>query len=79
QRGGCAGMEYVMKIDSAVAGDKIFSEEGVNIIVDQESLPHLEGARIDYSGALSDAGFKVDNPNATRSCGCGSSFEAKTA
>jgi iron-sulfur cluster assembly accessory protein len=77
QRGGCAGMEYSMKVDAPAAGDRVYDSEGVSIIVDAESLPFLEGCRIDYVEALNDAGFKVENPNASRSCGCGTSFEPK--
>lgn len=79
QRGGCAGMEYAMKVDAAAADDRVFDNEGVSIIVDGESLPFLEGCRIDYVEGLNDAGFKVENPNAARSCGCGTSFEPKAA
>jgi iron-sulfur cluster assembly accessory protein len=78
-RGGCAGMEYVMKVDEPAAGDRIFADDGVNLIVDEQSLPYLDGCRIDYVEALNDSGFKVENPNATRSCGCGTSFEPKSA
>ena len=78
QRGGCAGMEYAMKIDQAGEGDSVFSQHGVNIIVDAESLAFLDGSRLDYVEALNDSGFRLDNPNASRSCGCGTSFEPKT-
>lgn len=79
QRGGCAGMEYAMKVDAAAADDRVFDSDGVSIIVDGASLPFLDGCRIDYVEGLNDAGFKVENPNATRSCGCGTSFEPKTS
>jgi iron-sulfur cluster assembly accessory protein len=75
KKGGCAGMEYVMKLDSPVEGDCVFEQDGVNIIVDDESLTYLNGVNIDYEDSLNDSGFKVHNPNAARSCGCGSSFE----
>ena len=74
-RGGCAGMEYVMKLDKPVASDRIFDQENVRVIVDPESLVFLDQSQLDYSDSLSDAGFKLNNPNAARSCGCGSSFE----
>src|SRR5687767_9418096 len=67
KRGGCAGMEYVMKLDSPVEGDCVFEQEGVNIIVDDSSLNYLNGVNIDYEESLSDSGFKVNNPNAVRS------------
>jgi iron-sulfur cluster assembly accessory protein len=76
-RGGCAGMEYAMKVDEPTPADRIFDQDGVNIIVDEESLTYLDGCRIDYVEALNDSGFKVENPNASRSCGCGTSFEPK--
>jgi iron-sulfur cluster assembly accessory protein len=75
QRGGCAGMEYAMKVDAPASDDHVFDSEGVKIIVDAQSLPFVDGCRIDYVEALNDSGFKVENPNASRSCGCGTSFE----
>lgn len=79
QKGGCAGMEYAMKLDVPKNDDRIFEHSGVNIIVDMASLPVLDGSSIDYQDTLNESGFKVHNPNASRSCGCGSSFEPKTA
>jgi iron-sulfur cluster assembly protein len=75
QRGGCAGMEYAMKVDAPAPDDHVFDNDGVRIIVDGQSLPYLDGSRIDYVDGLNDSGFKVENPNASRSCGCGTSFE----
>lgn len=75
QRGGCAGMEYVMKLDEAGQADQVFAQDGVSIIVDRASLSYLDGVNIDYVEDLNDSGFKVQNPNAARSCGCGTSFE----
>ncbi|MDZ4287046.1 MAG: iron-sulfur cluster assembly accessory protein [Prosthecobacter sp.] len=77
-RGGCAGWQYTMKIDQAAAGDRVFTDRGVSLIVDNESLAFLENSQIDYLDALNDSGFRVVNPNAERSCGCGTSFEPKT-
>lgn len=74
-RGGCAGMEYAMKVDAPSADDRVFEADGVSIIVDAQSLPFLDGSRVDYVESLNDSGFKIENPNATRSCGCGTSFE----
>lgn len=79
ERGGCAGLSYTMRLDAPGAGDRIFEQDGVSIIVDAESLAVLDNCRIDYSESLSDSGFKVENPNAARSCGCGSSFEPRPA
>jgi iron-sulfur cluster assembly protein len=75
EKGGCAGWQYTMKVDEPAAADQIFEQEGVRVIVDRESLPFLTDSCIDYVDTLSDSGFKVNNPNAARSCGCGSSFE----
>lgn len=75
QRGGCAGMQYEMRVDEAREGDVISEREGVSVIIDPESLKYLDGSIIDYEDGLNDAGFKVRNPNAARSCGCGTSFE----
>lgn len=74
-RGGCAGMEYVMKLDLPGEKDRVFDQNDVRVIVDPESLVFLDQSQVDYSDALSDAGFKIHNPNAARSCGCGTSFE----
>jgi iron-sulfur cluster assembly protein len=78
KKGGCAGMEYAMKIDVPGAGDSVFDQGGAaRLIVDPESLSLLDHSELDYSDSLSDEGFKVINPNAERSCGCGTSFEPK--
>jgi iron-sulfur cluster assembly accessory protein len=78
ERGGCAGWQYTMRIDEPAAGDQIFTDHGVSLIVDNQSLGLLENSQIDYIDALNDSGFRVVNPNAERSCGCGTSFEPKT-
>lgn len=75
EKGGCAGMQYVMALDHSQAGDEVHSQDGVSIIIDPESLGYLRGCQIDYVDSLADAGFKLTNPNAARSCGCGTSFE----
>ena len=77
ERGGCAGMQYGMKIDRQAEGDTVFGEEGSRIYVDPESLQFLDGVELQYSDDLTDSGLKVVNPNAARSCGCGTSFEPK--
>jgi iron-sulfur cluster assembly accessory protein len=79
EKGGCAGMQYVMALDQPKEDDVVESTDGVSIIIDQESLGYLRGCQIDYVDSLSDAGFKLTNPNAARSCGCGTSFEPQTA
>lgn len=75
QKGGCAGFQYAMKIDGPRPDDTVISGAGVSVLVDPESLPYLDGVEVDYHHGLTDAGFKLTNPNAARSCGCGSSFE----
>jgi iron-sulfur cluster assembly accessory protein len=73
--GGCSGYSYEMFFDSEVADDDIVREyEGVRVAVDPASAELLTGATLDYSDGLQDAGFHITNPNATRTCGCGSSF-----
>lgn len=75
EKGGCAGMQYTMRIDAPTAQDRIFTTDGVAVIVDLESLKFLDRSSVDYEDSLHDAGFKLHNPNAARSCGCGTSFE----
>ncbi|MHB8438575.1 MAG: iron-sulfur cluster insertion protein ErpA [Acidimicrobiales bacterium] len=73
--GGCSGYSYEMFFDSEIAGDDILREHGaVKVVVDPASAELLKGATLDYSDGLQDAGFHITNPNATRTCGCGSSF-----
>ena len=79
QKGGCAGMQYGMKFDSPSEEDDITEIKGVRVLIDRQSLPYLNGCELDFSDALSDSGFKIHNPNAERSCGCGSSFEPTQA
>jgi iron-sulfur cluster assembly protein len=72
--GGCSGLQYKMDLDSERAGDKLFGEEGAVVIVDRKSFLYLNGTELDFSDSLLDAGFKLSNPNARKTCGCGSSF-----
>ncbi len=73
--GGCSGYSYEMFFDSEVADDDIVRQSGgVKIVVDRSSAELLQGATLDYSDGLQGAGFHISNPNATRTCGCGSSF-----
>ncbi len=73
--GGCSGFSYEMYFDSEVAGDDVVREFGtVTVVVDPTSADLLKGSTLDYSDGLQGAGFHVTNPNATRTCGCGSSF-----
>lgn len=75
RRGGCAGWQYEMGFAPSEEGDFILEAHGAKVIVAADSVDKLRGCEIDFSDALSDAGFKVHNPNAARSCGCGTSFE----
>lgn len=70
-------MQYTMRIDAPAAGDQVFTTDGVSLIVDTASLSYLDHCRVDYVDALNDSGFKIENPNAARSCGCGTSFEPR--
>jgi iron-sulfur cluster assembly protein len=75
ERGGCAGMSYEMKLDEQKEGDFSEGRDGVKVVVDPASLPYVDGSTIDYSDDLAGAGFRIQNPRAVRSCGCGTSFE----
>jgi len=76
ERGGCAGLQYAMKISEPQAGDATIEHPaGARLYVSADSIDFLRGSEIDYSDTLSDSGFKIANPNAARSCGCGTSFE----
>lgn len=77
EKGGCAGMQYAMKIDSPESSDEIMEKNGVRVFVDPESLKYLDESQLDYEDSLNDSGFKIENPKAERSCGCGTSFEPK--
>lgn len=79
ERGGCAGMQYGMTLDNAQPGDEVIEKEGTKVLVDAESLGFLQGSTVDYSDDLAGAGFRILNPKAVRSCGCGTSFEAGEA
>jgi iron-sulfur cluster assembly protein/iron-sulfur cluster insertion protein len=73
--GGCSGYSYEMFFDSEVADDDVVRSFGeVSVVVDQTSAELMAGSTLDYSNGLNDAGFHITNPNATRTCGCGSSF-----
>ncbi len=72
--GGCSGFQYEIKLDSPRAEDLVLERDGEKVVVDDISLPFLAGATIDFSEELIGARFVIDNPNATSSCGCGTSF-----
>jgi iron-sulfur cluster assembly accessory protein len=75
-KGGCSGLQYEMSLDSQKAGDSIVEKEGVEFLVDSESADYLRDATLDYRDGLTGTGFCIENPNAARTCGCGTSFEA---
>ena len=73
--GGCSGLSYRLAFEPAARdGDEVFDVGGVKVFIDPESRPHLEGTTLDYVVGLHGAGFKFVNPNASRTCGCGTSF-----
>ncbi|MDA8746800.1 iron-sulfur cluster assembly accessory protein [Litoreibacter sp.] len=72
--GGCSGFQYEIKLDVPADDDLILEKEGERVVVDSVSLPFLENAVIDFTEELIGARFVINNPNATSSCGCGTSF-----
>jgi iron-sulfur cluster assembly protein len=77
QGGGCSGLSYAMRLDTqSRPRDKVFEEHGARIFVDPKSLLYLNGTTLEYEETLMRQGFVFQNPNAARSCGCGSSFTA---
>tara|TARA_Y100001956_G_scaffold47074_1_gene45776 strand:+ start:61 stop:408 length:348 start_codon:yes stop_codon:yes gene_type:complete len=73
--GGCNGFSYDMFFDSKISEDDVVEDyDGVQIVVDSESLEHVQGATLDYKDGLNERGFSIDNPNARSTCGCGESF-----
>lgn len=73
--GGCSGLEYALDFDNEERpGDTMLEFDGLKVAVDIASITYLKGTTIDYTKSLNGQGFKFNNPNAKRSCGCGSSF-----
>src|SRR3712207_6454430 len=72
--GGCSGFQYQLAFDEERDGDVTFTDHGLRILVDAQSLPYVDGSQIDFVDAMTGAGFKVENPNVVAACGCGSSF-----
>ncbi|MBE9638172.1 HesB/IscA family protein [Salipiger mangrovisoli] len=72
--GGCSGFQYEIKLDDAAEDDLVLERAGERVVVDSVSLPFLADAVIDFSEELIGARFTIENPNATSSCGCGTSF-----
>ncbi len=75
QGGGCSGFQYGLGFDNVAEGDFQLELEGVPVVVDPFSAPHLRGTTIDFLNTIQESGFKIDNPNAVSSCGCGHSFQ----
>lgn len=75
EQGGCSGMQYGMIFDEQRDGDIIGEHDGVRVLVDAFSATYLRGTWVDFSDALTGGGFKISNPNAKQSCGCGKSFQ----
>jgi iron-sulfur cluster assembly accessory protein len=75
EQGGCSGMQYGMVFDERRDGDLTSDMHGVSVLVDPFSAGYVRGAVVDFSNALTGGGFKISNPKARQSCGCGKSFE----
>jgi iron-sulfur cluster insertion protein len=77
QGGGCSGFQYGLMIEeSGGVGDQQFESNGVRLFIDPVSISYLRGAEVDFVDTITGGGFTIKNPNATSTCGCGSSFSA---
>ncbi len=76
EAGGCSGLQYGMSLDDKKTDDTIIEHLGAMVLLDPSSQVYLHGSTIDYSDGLTGAGFRIHNPNARQTCGCGTSFEA---
>jgi iron-sulfur cluster assembly accessory protein len=76
EQGGCSGMQYGMVFDEQRDGDVVGEQRGIPVLVDAFSAQYLRGTQVDFSDAMTGGGFKISNPNAKQSCGCGKSFQA---
>ncbi len=74
--GGCSGFEYDLSLAAPGDGDEVVEGDGVRVIIDRFSVPYLLGVELDYEEGFQGAGFLINNPNASASCGCGKSFQA---
>jgi iron-sulfur cluster assembly accessory protein len=74
-KGGCSGMQYEMALDERHEGDAVLQRDEVEFLIDAESADFLRDATLDFEDGLTGAGFRIVNPNAARTCGCGTSFE----
>jgi iron-sulfur cluster assembly protein len=77
--GGCSGLSYGMALDDGEPeeGDNVYTQDDVKVYVDPLSLQYMDGSTVDYVDDVLGGGFKIDNPNAVQSCGCGSSFQTE--
>lgn len=76
--GGCSGFQYGMALEGNVRENDLVTEQhGVKVVIDEVSIGYLTGATVDYVDEIMGSGFKIENPNAVSSCGCGSSFRTK--
>src|SRR5947207_2293406 len=75
-KGGCSGLHYEMSLGEQQPGDAVVERDGVEFFIDEESARYLRDATLDFRDGLTGAGFQIVNPNAARTCGCGTSFEA---
>jgi len=74
--GGCSGFQYGMALEDNIRETDIVSEQhGVKLVIDEISINYLDGAKVDYVDEIMGSGFKIENPNAVSTCGCGSSFK----
>src|SRR5262245_37171090 len=76
EQGGCSGMQYAMVFDEQRADDITGAMHGISVLVDPFSAQYIKGAVVDFNDSLTGGGFKISNPNARQSCGCGKSFTA---
>lgn len=72
--GGCSGLQYKLDVDEPKQGDKVFERDGVQVVADRKSYLYLHGTEIDFAESLMETGFRLNNPNVKRTCGCGASF-----
>ena len=74
--GGCSGFQYALRLETETGqNDKVFDANGINVIVDEQSIQYLDGIEIDFIETPQGAGFKFNNPNVKSTCGCGESFQ----
>jgi iron-sulfur cluster assembly protein len=78
QGGGCSGLSYLFKLETKErAGDHVFGSGGAKVLIDPKSFVYLDGLTLDYKESLIQSGFTIDNPNAQKTCSCGTSFSTQ--